>query len=138
MTILTFPSPELPSVSPSVSLTNSTTEPSTPAMDVRSVIQRLREEPELRAKLMLLGSPDDTVKDAATESVVGLLAQLRAIVTRNVCRMRAEGAWPEQVLVQVKTWLREAMTAERWNEPRILEALNARVVDWSIAAYYDR
>ena len=102
------------------------------------MIHRLRDEPELSSKLLLSGAAEDTVKNAASDSVVGLLAQLRAIVTRNVCRLRAEGARPEQVLVQVKTWLREAITAERWNEPRILEALNARVVDWSIAAYYDR
>jgi len=101
---------------------------------VQCVIHRLRDEPELRARLLLFATEDD----AARDTVVGLLAQLRAIITRHVCRMRAEGAWPEQVLVVMKTVLREAMTAERWNEPRILEALTARIVDWSIAAYYDR
>lgn len=72
------------------------------------------------------------------DPLVGLLATLRAVTTRYVCRMRAEGARPEQMLVRVKACVRDAMTAEGWEDPEAVQAVTAAVVTWSIAAYYDR
>jgi hypothetical protein len=79
--------------------------------------------------------------DAARDEddpLVGLLAQLRGAITRYVFQLRAEGARPEQVLVQVKAHVREAMVAERWLDPRATKTLTGAVVRWSIDAYYDR
>lgn len=66
-----------------------------------------------------------------------LLVELRAVTTRYVGGLRAEGARPEQMLVRVKAFVREAMAAEGWHDPEAARALTAHVVDWSIAAYYE-
>jgi len=72
------------------------------------------------------------------DRLVGLLALLRAETTRYVCALRAEGARPEQMLVQVKAFVHQAMVAEAWFDPEATRALTAEVVRWSIDAYYDR
>lgn len=81
---------------------------------------------------------DDGADGAASDPLPGLLATLRAVTTRYVCRMRGDGARPEQMLVRVKACVREAMAAEGWHDPEAVQALTAAVVGWSIAAYYDR
>jgi hypothetical protein len=73
----------------------------------------------------------------ASDPLVGLLAQLRAVTTRYVRGLRAGGARPEQMLVRVKELLNEAMTSDGWRDPAAATALTAEVVRWSIAAYYD-
>ena len=72
------------------------------------------------------------------DPLVGLLAQLRAAVTRFVYQLRAEGAPPERVLVEVKRHVREAMAGDGWLDPAAVQALTAEAVRWSIEAYYDR
>lgn len=77
-------------------------------------------------------------EDLAADPITGLLAQLRAATTVYVCRLRSDGARPEQMLVGVKALVREAMVADGWYDPEATQALLAHVVRWSIAAYYDR
>jgi hypothetical protein len=72
-----------------------------------------------------------------SDPVVALLAQLRTVMTRYVRGLRATGARPEQMLVQVKGFVRDAMTADGWRDPEAARVLTAEVVRWSIAAYYD-
>lgn len=67
-----------------------------------------------------------------------VLADLHAATARYVRTLRDEGARPEQMLVRVKACVRDAMEAERWQDPDAVQALTAEVVGWSIAAYYDR
>ena len=118
-----------------------------PAVAVRRAVHDLRAEAERRAWASrplryaptsgdIGGHPDDPA-GAAPDPLVGLLAQLRAVTTRYVCGLRADGARPEQMLVQVKTFVREAMAAEGWADPEAVRALTAEVVRLSIAAYYD-
>lgn len=66
------------------------------------------------------------------------LAQFHQATTRYVCELRAGGARPEQMLVRVKAFVREAMAAEGWTDPEAVQALTAQAVTWSINAYYDR
>ncbi len=76
--------------------------------------------------------------EAARDPLVGLLAELRAVTTRYVRGLRAGGARPEQMLVQVKAFIQDAMAAEGWHDSEAAQALTAEVVGWSIAAYYDQ
>lgn len=90
-----------------------------------------------RAPTVAAASPTAPSLDAAPDLLVGLLAQLRAVTTRSVRRMRAAGARPEQMLVRVKACVREALAAEGWHDVEAVQVITAHVVSWSIAAYYD-
>jgi hypothetical protein len=72
--------------------------------------------------------------ERVVQQSVALRAQLRASVTAYVHSLRAEQLPPQQVLVQVKSAVREATPPE-------LDVVDARelmedVVRWSIEAYY--
>ncbi len=121
---------------------------------MRSAVQALRREIERRERERRVAGParfaafrtarlgpvrpGEAPEDAASDPLVGLLAQLRALTAQYVYRMRAEGARPEQTLVRVKACVRDAMAAERWHDAEALWALTDQVVTWSIDAYYDR
>lgn len=112
-------------------------------------IRAVRGETHLREPLSPAGAVDgsadtaahaaasDAAYDATCDPLVALLTQLRAATTRYVLELRAEGARPEQMLVQVKAFVREAMSVDRWTDPEATRALTEEVVRWSIAAYYD-
>jgi hypothetical protein len=114
--------------------------PLPPEHAVRLTVRDLRLEAERRPwAIRPLGAetpllPRDV---AASDPLVRLLTQLRAAVTRHVHTLRAEGAHPERMLVQVKAFMREAMTVEGWTDPEATRALTAEVARWSIDAYYD-
>jgi hypothetical protein len=81
---------------------------------------------------------DSPPHDPASDPLVGILALLRTEVTRYVYGLRAEGARPEQMIVQVKGFVREIMRGEGWtDDPDATRLLTAQVVRWSIEAYYD-
>ena len=118
-----------------------------PQQALRRAVHELRLETERRSWALRPtraggGTPftlplDRSPRDAASDPLVALLAQLRAATTRYVYALRADGARPEQVLVQVKGLVRESMSAEGWSDPEATRALTAEVVRWSIDAYYD-
>lgn len=107
---------------------------------VRRALHDLRVESELRRRSV----PDAPVAqlatpgDSASDPLVRLLAELRAVTTRYVVGLRAEGAPPEQMLVRVKAMVRAALAAEGWRDPESTRSLTDAVVGWSIDAYYDR
>jgi hypothetical protein len=77
----------------------------------------------------LAGASERVVNEA-----LALRAQLRASVTAYVLHLRAGGAPPERMLVEVKSAVREATPPE-------LDTFEARdlmedVVRWSVEAYY--
>jgi hypothetical protein len=80
---------------------------------------------------------DRSSRGTTSDPLVALLAQLRAVTTRYVYTLRAQGARPEQMIVQVKGLVREVMGAEGWVDPEASRVLTAEVVRWSIDAYYD-
>ncbi|GLC26971.1 hypothetical protein [Roseisolibacter agri] len=116
------------------------TDPAGPEPVVRRALHELRIESERRrrtvhdAPVALLAIPEG----AASDPLVGLLAELRAVTTRFVVRLRADGAPPEQMLVRVKAMVRDALAAEGWRDPECMRELTDAVVGWSIDAYYDR
>jgi hypothetical protein len=67
----------------------------------------------------------------------GLLARLHVATHRYVRALRADGARPEQVVLQVRAFVRDALAAEGW-DGGAARALTSRIVGWSIDAYYDR
>ena len=73
----------------------------------------------------------------AAAAWLGPLARLRAAVRHYACALRARGAPPERMLVQVEAYVREVLRAERWDDPETARALTAEVVRWSVDAYYD-
>ena len=133
--------------------------PLTPAVAVRGAVHDLRVEAERRAwatrplrdfsaltssasartapVLAGAAASESASQDGVPDPLVGLLGQLRAVTARYVCALRSGGARPEQMLVQVKAFVREAMTAEGWTDPDATQAITAEVVRWSITAYYD-
>lgn len=76
-------------------------------------------------------------QDAASDTTAALLVCLQAVTRRYVCGLRAGGARPEQMLVQVKSLIRDATVADGRLDPRTTRALTEEMVRWSIAAYYD-
>ena len=118
-----------------------------PRQALRRAVHDLRVEAERRAWTLRpvrdgVGTPftlppDRTSREAASDPLVGLLAQLRAVTTRYVYALRAQGARPEQMVVRVKAFVRESMGAEGWSDPEATRVLTAEVVRWSIDAYYD-
>lgn len=117
------------------------------AVAVRNAVHDLRVETERRAwatrppRDRAFPTPALPVAGASTrgrpDPLVALLAQLQAVTTRYVRGLRAGGARPEQMVVQVKTFVRDAMLAEGWADPDATRALTAEVVRWGIDAYYD-
>lgn len=103
-----------------------------------AVQTRLRDSAAVAPERAGPGASASAAAEPAGDPLVGLLAQLRAVTTRYVCRMRGDGMRPEQMLVRVKACVREAMAADGWHDPQALRALTAAAVAWSIAAYYDR
>jgi hypothetical protein len=116
----------------------------------RGAVRRLRLELERRAATAARASVEDAAlfrraestgdvgEDDASDPLVELREQLHALTTRAVCRVRAEGVGPEQMLVRVKACVRELLAAEGWHDPQVRQVLTAHVVGWSIDAYYDR
>lgn len=82
----------------------------------------------------LAGMLRDDVQPSLT--LLRLMGQLQATVTRYVGERRAAGAPVERVLPEVKGLVREAASAEGWFDPT--DALMAQVVRWTIAGYYDQ
>lgn len=80
----------------------------------------------------------DGLAPPAGDPLAEALAQFRAATACYACALRSEGARPEQMLVRVKAFVREAMAAEGWSDYEAVQALTAEAVGWSIAAYYDR
>ena len=124
------------------------TEPgSTAAAAVRHAVHDLRVETERRAwatrppRDRTFPRPALPVAGASIggrpDPLLALLAELQAVTTRYVRQLRAGGARPEQMVVQVKTFVRDAMLAEGWADPDATRALTAEVVRWGIDAYYD-
>ena len=106
---------------------------------VRRALHHLRIESERRRSVHDAPIPMlDTLGDSASDPLVRLLAELRAVTTRYVVGLRADGAPPEQMLVRVKAMVREALAAEGWHDPESTRSLIDAVVGWSIDAYYDR
>lgn len=110
--------------------------------DLRAAAEHQRGAHPAWATRSVWDAPLSTALGASAERapdphLAGLLAQLRAVTTRYVCGLRAAGVRPEQMLVQVKAFVRDAMTADGWLDPAATRALTAEVVRWSIVAYYD-
>lgn len=111
---------------------------------VRRAVRGLRElearrlKTRFRAPLGDAAAHQGAAGDEDADALTGLLAELRAGTTVQVCALRARGVPPERVLCEVKTSFRDAMAAEGWGDPRAMEPLMRRVVRWSIEAYYDR
>ena len=62
------------------------------------------------------------------------LAELRAAVCEYVCVQRGTGVPPEAIIVHIKRLVTQALPADAAADAR--QPLMARVVDWSISAYY--
>lgn len=125
---------------------------------VRTTLSRLRFEPGRRERLAHpadragSGSPASgsmtrqgegdgaglTAGPDGSDPLVGLLAQLRAIVTRYASGARARGVPPERMLASLKELAQEGMGAEQWHDPATARLLTALMVRWSISAYYDQ
>ena len=128
-------------------LETSTDPMAAPQQALRSAVHDLRLETERRAGALRptrdgRGTPftlpaDRSPRDGAADPLVALLAQLRAVTTRYVYALRAQGARPEQMLVRIKAFVRDSMRAEEWSDPEATRVLTAEVVRWSIDAYYD-
>lgn len=82
--------------------------------------------------------PDAASREAASDPIAGLLAQLRAAIERYVYELRAEGAPPERMLVRVKAFVRETMSTDGWTDPEATHELTQIAVRWSIDAYYSQ
>jgi hypothetical protein len=119
--------------------------PPPPPLLVRRAVKGLHELEMQRIRDRLvdfrtLGAPaaDAPEGNGPPDLRSGLLAQLRAATTMQVCALRARGEPPERMLRAVKTMLCDALTLEGWMHPAAVEPLMRRVVRWSIEAYYDR
>lgn len=122
-----------------------TSPPAATASAMRSAVRELRAEAARCAwaareplQTFLHRPAGAPAADGTPDRLGGLLTELRAATTQYVCAVRSEGARPEQMLVGVKAFVREAMVAEGWPDRDAVQAITAEVVGWSIAAYYDR
>lgn len=151
-----MPTPILPEPPSLPQLPEPPDAPTTVAPTIRRTLAGLRAESERRTRpgrlleLAPLLAPALAARDAAatnrttapaasaSDPLVGLLAQMRAVTTQYVCALRADGVPVERMLPGVKALVREAMRAERWHDDHAAQVLTVLVVEWSIAAYYDR
>lgn len=104
---------------------------------LRNAVHDLRAESEWRARYTLAGLPA-RAEDSGGDPFVELLVRLQDATTRYVVELRAEGTPPEQMLVRVKSLVRDALSVEGWSDPEATRSLTAAVVGWSIDTYYDR
>jgi tryptophanyl-tRNA synthetase len=99
--------------------------------------QTLRTARERTATARALVARAESLVDGSSRAVrdsVALRAQLRASITAYVCHLRADGVSPEQMLILVKSTVREAPLSEltHWESRALMED----VVRWSVESYY--
>lgn len=100
---------------------------------LRAVFERA---PERRARgASRFGTGDGAAAlDAPSPELLDALSALRTAVDRCVTARRDQGVAVERVLREVKELVRSAESCDGWIDPSDL--LMARVVRWSIAAFY--